>query len=77
VGGERRLKASRLTSHGVLASARLIPLFSKTLIYIVMPKTSIYNNLPFGVRFRMLVILYLWTLLRVSFNAYLSILVAI
>jgi hypothetical protein len=32
---------------------------------------------PFGVKFLLLIKLYLWTRLRVSFNAYMSILVAI
>jgi hypothetical protein len=42
-----------------------------------MTKTSVCNNETLRDKFRMLIMWYLWTRLRVSFNAYMSILVAI
>jgi hypothetical protein len=42
-----------------------------------MSKTSVCNNYTLRGKFRMLIMFYLWTRLRVSFNAYKSILVAI
>jgi hypothetical protein len=42
-----------------------------------MSKTSVCNNETLWGKFLLLIMLYLWTRLRVSFNAYMSILVAI
>jgi hypothetical protein len=42
-----------------------------------MTKTSVCNNSTLQGKFRMLIMLYLWTRLRVSFNAYISILIAL
>jgi hypothetical protein len=42
-----------------------------------MSKTLICNNETLREKFRMLIMFYLWTRLRVSFNAYMLILVAI
>jgi hypothetical protein len=42
-----------------------------------MSKTLVCNNSTRRGKFLLLIMLYLWTRLRVSFNAYMSILVAI
>jgi hypothetical protein len=77
VGGRRRLKASWLASRGVLAFRLVNSAVSKTRNYIVMIKTSVCNNETLRGEFLLLIMLYLWTRLRVSFSAYISILVAI
>jgi hypothetical protein len=59
-----------MASHGVSASVSLNSAIFKTLNYFVMEKTRFVIIKPFGVRFWILMMLYLWTRLRVSFNAH-------
>jgi hypothetical protein len=66
-----------MASNGVSASVILNSAFFKTLNYFIMAKTWFVIIKPFGVRIWILMMLYFWTRLRVSFNAYISILVAI
>jgi hypothetical protein len=77
VGGGRRLKASWLASRGVLTFRLVHSAVSKTLNYVVMTKTSVCNNYTLRGKFLLLIKLYIWARLRVSFNSYMSILVAI
>jgi hypothetical protein len=71
------MKASWLASHGVPASVSLIPLFQKLRTTLLCQKPQFVINKPFKGKFLLLIMMYLWTCLRVSFNAYMSILVAI
>jgi hypothetical protein len=70
------MKASWLASHGVSAFRLIIFVVLKTLNCVVMLKTSVCNNSTLRGKFWMLTMYCLWTRLRVSFNAYMSILVA-
>jgi hypothetical protein len=66
-----------MASCGVLAFRLVNSAVSKTLNYVMVTKLRFVINKPLGIQIWMLMMLYLWTRLRVSFNAYMSILVAI
>jgi hypothetical protein len=71
------MKASWLASRGVLAFRLVNSTALKTLNCVVMSKTPVCNNGTSQGKLLLLIMLYLWTHLRVSFHAYMSILVAI
>jgi hypothetical protein len=77
VGGGRRMKVSWLASRCILAFRLVYFRCFRNPDYVVMSKTHLVIIKPFGVNFLLLIMLYLWTRLCVSFNAYMSILVAI
>jgi hypothetical protein len=70
------MKASWLDSYGVSSLCLVDFHCFKTLNCVVMSKTLICNNYALRGKLRMLIMCRLWTRLRMSFNAYMSILVA-
>jgi hypothetical protein len=71
VGGGQLLKASWMASRGVFAFVSLFPLlFENSKLSQHDKKLWFVIIKPFGVRIWILMLLYLWTRLRVSFNAY-------
>jgi hypothetical protein len=66
-----------MASRGVAASVSLIPLFQNSKLFRYGKKLRFVIIKPCGVQIWMLMMMYLWTHLRVTFNAYISILVAI